>query len=196
MKNFELINSKNLMILVILLALLFTGLDTIFGQDTEKTSKEKYFKLGGSMRAFNNSDLKDEIGEILGLQSQAGIVIQKDLSAELIATQHWKKIDEDTKFKDSEFAFLLNYQPAYFYIGAGPALSLLTMKYAVINNSIRSWEYESYSAIGFLVKIGYYVLLTGDFNLYGEFQYSKINIEDDGIKTDAGAFGISVGLKF
>jgi len=194
MKNQKLTNSKSIMIFVLLLALLLAGLDTLFGQETE-TSKEKYFKIGGSIRSFNNSDLKEDIGEIFGLQSQAGVGIQKDLAAELIATNHWKTIDEDTKFNDSEIAFLLNYQPSYFYIGAGPALSLLTRKYAVINNSIRSWEHSNYSAIGFLVKIGYYIHLTGNFNLYGEFQYSKVNIEDDELKTDAGTFGVSMGLK-
>ncbi|MEK6833315.1 MAG: outer membrane beta-barrel protein [Nanoarchaeota archaeon] len=159
--------------------------------------REKYYKLGFVVRTFNNSSLKEDIGgEFLGFEGCWGVEVQKNLTAELNTSMHWKKLDEGEKFRYREIGVLFDYRPSDFYLGIGPALASLETQYKVVNNNITSWDSYSDYAIGFSGRIGYIVHVSDKFNLYAEFKYSKINIEDDGEKIDVGTAGVSIGLKF
>lgn len=165
--------------------------------EKESYSKRKtYLQLGFAVRTFTDSGLKNQYGEFLGLETQAGVEIIKDLTAELCLANHWKKLDSDEKFKYWEAAVIFDYHPAHFYLGAGPAFVSFTNEY--YDTSIPGFpQWHSYSdyAIGFTGRIGYEIRLAQQFHLYWEIKYTNVTLEDGGEKLEVANFGTSIGLR-
>jgi hypothetical protein len=91
---------------------------------------------------------------------------------------------------------MFDYHPSDFYFGIGPTIAFLESKYEITRNNVSSWESSSENAVGISGRIGYFFVSNDNFGLYTEFKYTKINIEDDGEKTDVGTAGVSLGVKF
>lgn len=188
-----------ILVFLTILMLVCMGGYEVFGQESSNDStiqKVKYVKIAFSERNFNNS-LFNDVGILWGVEVQGGIEIKKDLTAELHISRHWKKVNKDEKFQTAEVAVLFDYHPADFYLGIGPALASVTYSVNEKNEyGISIWKDYSENAIGFEGRIGYETELFWDVKLYIEVKYSKINIEDDGEKTDVGTTGVSFGIKF
>jgi hypothetical protein len=162
---------------------------------TSSFEREKDLKIGFSTRKFTNSSLRDDIDKLLGLDIQLGIEVVKDLTVELSASKHWKKLEENDKFRYYEAGFLFNYCPWHFYLGAGPSIGVL--QYQEYDTSVPGnahWNPYSYYAIGATGRIGLIFGFGENIGGYIEIKYTKINIEDSGERIDAGSAGISLGL--
>lgn len=182
---------------ICLLAIVFCVVQGTNAQDSNEVSssristKEKYVKIGVCERTFNNSNL-EYIGVMWGFETQGGVEIQKNLTAELQGSMAWKKISNDEKFHNWELAIIFDYHPADFYLGIGPAFVSIEYDTKVVNNNIASWKTYSENAIGFEGRIGY---LIGK-NFYAEVKYSMVNIHDGDERIDVGTAGVSIGMKF
>lgn len=174
-----------------------------FSEETKTTpekdsysKRETYVQLGFAARTFTDSGLKNQYGEFLGFETQVGVEIIKDLTAELSWANHWKKLDSDEKFKYWEAAVIFDYHPANFYLGAGPAF--VSFKNEYYDTSIPGFpQWHSYSdyAIGFTGRIGFEIRLAQKLHLYWEIKYTNVTLEDGGEKLEVANFGTAIGLR-
>jgi len=165
-------------------------------EQVRDSKRETYVQLGFAARTFTDSGLKNQYGEFLGLETQVGVEVIKDLTAELSSANHWKKLDSDEKFKYWEVAVIFDYHPANFYLGAGPAF--VSFKNEYYDTSIPGFpQWHSYSdyAIGFTGRIGYEIRLAQHLHFYWEIKYTNVTLEDGGEKLEVANFGTSIGLR-
>lgn len=184
---------KNL-VLIILMALI--SLIEIKAQDSTSDKKEKFFKVAFSERSFNNSKI-DDVGAMFGLETSYGLEVQKNLTASLFASSHWKTLSETEDLSYYELAIWFDYHPANFYLGAAPVFVSISLDEKIIRNSQTVTETYSKSGIGIEGRIGYSISLFRELKLYLEAKYSKVNIDSDADdKWDIGTAGFSIGFLF
>jgi hypothetical protein len=183
---------KNL-ILITFIALIFSV--EIKAQDsTSSEKKDKFVKVGFSERSFNNSRIED-VGAMLGLEVSYGLEVQKNLTASLFASSHWKTLSETEDLGYHELAIWFDYHPANFYIGAAPVFVSIVLDEEIIRNSQSVTETSSKNGIGIEGRIGYSISLFRGVELYIEAKYSKVNIDSDADdKWDIGTAGFSIGF--
>jgi hypothetical protein len=181
---------------ILILGIIFAFANILISAQDSDAKKEKYCKIGVSAITFNNSSLKEYVGELIGLEVHGGVEVKKDLTVELNTSYYYTKPRKNEKFRYTELGVLFDYHPADFYVGIGPTLVFLENEYIVTQNYLSSWESDSYNAFGISGRIGYFIISNKNFGLYTEFKYSKINVENNGEKTDVGVAGVSLGIKF
>lgn len=190
---------KKLIFIITILCMSFQIFAQTASEDSVSSDKRKrYWKISFSDMNFNNSGLNNEVGTMFGLQTAGGIEIQRNLTAELNVSEYWKKINSNKKLNVSSLAVFFDYHPANFYIGAGPVFEYIELREKVQNTSNDYYHWERYSkqALGFGFRLGYTIRLGNFAKLYGELNYSKINVDDDSNNINIGTTGGAIGFLF
>jgi len=146
-----------------------------------------YSKVGLVTKNFNDQSLDDAFGTLIGFEAATGIKFAQDLRGEIYVSSAWGKLDNE-KISNTEIGIFADYLVEKFYLGAGPKINLIEDKY----------EGDIYSerAFGLAGRVGYNIPSKNLAKFYVELNYSKLNSNVGGGKTDNGSVGVSVGVKF
>ena len=161
------------------------GTATLLPQTSQAQTFETnpYSKIGMTVRQFNDSYAREDVGGMIGVEFGFVQNVAKDLRGELYESTVWKKFDNE-KITAFELGAFFDYAPGDFYLRIGPKIGFVSV------------DSNSETGFGLAGRIGFNISIGGKSDLYFEYNYSNLKAGESGDKYDVGTRGVSIGLKF